>query len=78
MNLILAVAYAAGYIYAWRKAFMVMFDDMVWGRPDPTDIILSAFFATLTSVIWPLWLIPITLYYVLIKKNLDAWIERNY
>lgn len=78
MNLIWIAIYITGYIFAWRKAFMVAIDELSFSRIEPSDIIMSCLLATLTSIIWPLWLIPIMLYRLLVKKNLEAWIERNY
>jgi hypothetical protein len=78
MNLIWIVIYICGYVVAWRAAFIIMLEEVSWGKVEPMDIIISCFFATLASIVYPLWLIPIALYRLLIKKNLEAWIERNY
>jgi hypothetical protein len=78
MNLIWIVIYICGYVVAWRAAFIIMLEKVCWGEVEPMDIIISCFFATLASIVYPLWLIPIALYRLLIKKNLEAWIERNY
>lgn len=79
MSLILLLAYATGYVYAWRKAFVVFIDEVSspWGGIEPIDVIMAAVFATIATIIWPLWLIPITLYHLLVKKQLEAWIERR-
>lgn len=78
MSLVLIVIYVGGYAIAWRKAFVIVLNEMKWGKPEPVDIIMSCAFATITAIIYPLWFIPMALYHLLIKKNLEAWIERNY
>lgn len=78
MNLILITIYLGGYAIAWRKAFILVLEEMSWGKPEAMDIIFSCFFATIIAIIYPLWFIPMALYHLLIKKNLEAWIDRNY
>ena len=78
MNLIWLIAYIAGYAFAWRKAFEVILNEVRYGRPDNVDIIMSCLLATFLALVFPLWLIPIALYHLLIKRNLEAWVERNY
>lgn len=77
MNVIVLLLYATGYAFAWRKAFIVCIDEVSWGGIEPIDVIMAAIFATLSAIIWPLWLVPIALYHLLVKKQLEAWIERR-
>ena len=79
MSLLIGLLYATGYVVAWRKAFIVTIDEVAspWGSIEPIDVVMAAILATIASIIWPIWLIPITLYYVLVKRQLEAWIERR-
>lgn len=75
--MILLLLYAAGYIFAWRKAFIVGIDEISWGGIEPFDVIMCSIFATAVAIVWPLWLIPMALYHLLVKKQLENWIANR-
>jgi len=82
MNYIVIAIYALGYIANWKLVFVYLIDDVTyWNgkyyKPEPVDIILGAFMATLGSFIWPLFLIPYLLYNW-IKPALNYYIDKNY
>jgi hypothetical protein len=78
VNLLIIALLVAGYIFAWRRAFVFFINDTAyWGRPDSSDIVFAAIFSSLLSLIWPLWLVPAIMYHF-IKPSLDAYIESKY
>lgn len=80
MNTLLLILYIVGYIIAWRQACLVALEDLgLYGGLDKSDIAISCLVATIFSFVWPLWLIPMTLYYLLVKKQLDNmwWKEEH-
>jgi hypothetical protein len=77
MNLLILSIYILGYIAAWRSAFAFFITDMTWGRPDAGDVVFSCAMSTLVSIMWPLWLIPMTMYHF-IKPSLNQWIDSKW
>lgn len=78
MNWIFIVIYILGYIAAWKAAFAFALNEISFGYIEAGDVVFSCIIATMVSIVWPIWLVPIALYHLLVKRNLEAWMdERN-
>lgn len=75
MNWLFVGIYILGYIAAWKAAFVFALNEISFSYIEAGDVIFSCILATMASILWPAWLIPIALYHLLVKRNLEAWIE---